>query len=127
MIAQSFPRNAVTLALSGCGRVAAAAVGRAKRVAQVMRHRRDAAILASFNDRMLADIGLTRSDLNDAFAEPRWRDPTAVLVTRAYERRVARRSVWPRLPRRGASSPPIVPKDNPEADHWPQLPVGAML
>ena len=59
----------------------------------------DAAMLASFNDRMLADIGLTRSDLRDAFAEPPWRDPTAVLVASAQERRAAR----PRLALAGAT------------------------
>ena len=29
------------------------------------------------DDRMLADIGLTRGDVRDAFSEPVWRDPTA--------------------------------------------------
>jgi uncharacterized protein YjiS (DUF1127 family) len=53
------------------------------------RHEMDG--LVGFDDRMLADIGLTRGDLRDAVAEPRWRDPTAVLVTRSRERRKARR------------------------------------
>ena len=41
---------------------------------------------------MLADIGLTRGDLRDAFAEPPWRDPSDVLARRAAERRVSRRA-----------------------------------
>lgn len=46
------------------------------------RHRNDMAVLASFDDFMLRDIGVTRGDLDDALAEPLWRDPTAVLVRR---------------------------------------------
>ena len=40
---------------------------------------------------MLADIGLNRSDLRDAFAELPWRDPSDVLARRAAERRSRRR------------------------------------
>ena len=121
MIALSPPRNAVTLALLGCGRAAAAAVACGKRMAQAIRHRRDMAILASVNDRMLADIGLTRGDVNDAFAEPPWRDPTAVLAARVHERRYSRRGVWPPRPRLVKSSPSILPpedsvEDDPGAD-----------
>lgn len=120
MIALSSPRNVVTLALLGCGRAAAAAVACAKRMAQVVRHRRDAAILASFNDRMLADIGLTRGDVNDAFAEPPWRDPSAVLAARVHERRSSRRGVWPPWPRLVKTAPSIVPpEDSAQADPNP--------
>ncbi|MEZ5788403.1 MAG: DUF1127 domain-containing protein [Xanthobacteraceae bacterium] len=117
MIALSPPRNAVTLAFYGCGRAAAAAVAGVKRMAQAVRHRRDAAILFSFNDRMLADIGLTRGDVNDAFAEPPWRDPSAVLAARVHARRSSRRGVWPPRPRLVKSSPSILPpEDLGEAD-----------
>lgn len=112
MIAQLFPRNAVTLACLGCGRAAAAAIAGVKRMAQIMRHRREAAMLASFNARMLADIGLTRGDVNDAFAEPLWRDPTAVLAARARERRVFRRGIWPPRPRQLRTAPSILPSDD---------------
>ena len=44
-------------------------------------------MLAAMDDRMLADIGLTRSDLRDAYAEPLWRDPTDMLAGRAREKR----------------------------------------
>jgi len=58
-----------------------------KQVARARRHRRQAAKLAGLDRRMLADIGLTRSDLRDAFSEPFWEDPTALLRERALERR----------------------------------------
>lgn len=101
------------LGLEALGRVVAAVTQRAQHVGDILRHRRDAAMLASFNDRMLADIGLTRADLNDAFAEPPWRDPTAVLVVRARERRAAhRRSLWPWPAPRTVPSPSIVPQSD---------------
>ena len=59
----------------------------AKRFARARRHRRDAAALARLDRRMLADIGISRSDLRDAFSEPFWEDPTALLRERAIERR----------------------------------------
>lgn len=70
-----------------------AAAGRA------VRNRRVAASLAGLDDHMLADIGLTRSDLRDAYSEPLWHDPTDILAARAAERR-ARRPVddTPKLP-----------------------------
>jgi uncharacterized protein YjiS (DUF1127 family) len=98
------------LGLEALGRVVAAVTQRAQHVGEILRHRRDAAMLASFNDRMLADIGLTRADLNDAFAEPPWRDPTAVLVVRARERRAGRRSLWPWPEPRNVPAPSIVPQ-----------------
>lgn len=61
-----------------------------KSLAGLLKNRRDASRLAVFDDRMLADIGLTRGDLRDAFAEPVWRDPTDVLARRAAERRLNR-------------------------------------
>jgi uncharacterized protein YjiS (DUF1127 family) len=60
---------------------------------QTIKNRRDATILAGMDEHMLADIGLTRGDVRDAFSEPVWRDPTAILVSRAHERRISRRRV----------------------------------
>ena len=60
-----------------------------KRIAERIKNRRDAMRLAELDDRMLADIGLTRSDLRDAYSEPLWRDPSEVLARRAAERRGA--------------------------------------
>ena len=56
-------------------------------------NRRQAAhALAKFDGRMLADIGLTRNDVDSAFAEPIWRDPTIRLAVIAIERRSAARA-----------------------------------
>jgi uncharacterized protein YjiS (DUF1127 family) len=76
---------------------------RVRNALQAAKHRRDLAVLASFDDRMLADIGLTRSDLREAFSEPLWRDPTALLVSRVYRRRSRLRPVR-------VVAPPIVPQ-----------------
>ncbi len=61
-----------------------------KRLAQTQRHRREARALANLDRRMLADIGITRADLRDAFSAPFWEDPTALLRERAIERRLNR-------------------------------------
>ena len=93
-----------------------AAIARAgRRLAHAWRHRHDAATLAAFDDRMLADIGLTRGDLNEALAEPLWRDPTTVLARRQGERRWARRAAVAALT--GQASPPLVP--GPDAFAFP--------
>ena len=55
-------------------------------------------MLAGLDRHMLADIGITRSDLRDAFSAPFWDDPTALLHERALERRlIARRAAAARL------------------------------
>lgn len=75
-------------------RLAAAGGSLLRRMGQfgrALRNRRVAGALATLDDRMLADIGLTRSDLRDAYAEPLWHDPTDVLAGRAAERRLKRR------------------------------------
>src|SRR5450432_2230868 len=61
-----------------------------KALAQARRHRRQASLLAGPDRRMLADIGITRSDVRDAFSEPFWEDPSALLNERAIERRMNR-------------------------------------
>jgi len=117
MTAQLSLRNIASLGLqalhwalaSGAGHVRQACAA-GWQVRETLRRRREAAVLATFNDRMLADIGLTRGDLHDAFAEPPWRDPTAVLVARVRERRAARRrSVWPWPEPPRVPAPSIVP------------------
>jgi uncharacterized protein YjiS (DUF1127 family) len=62
-----------------------------KRLAEKVRNRHDAMRLAELDDRMLADIGLNRSDLRDAYAVPPWQDPSDILAQRAAERRGSRR------------------------------------
>ena len=61
-----------------------------KELARARRHRREATVLAGLDRRMLADIGITRADVRDAFSEPFWEDPTALLRERALERRLNR-------------------------------------
>jgi uncharacterized protein YjiS (DUF1127 family) len=53
------------------------------RLVVAIKHRRELAYLADLDDRMLADIGLTRSDLRDAYSEPPWQDSTSMLARRA--------------------------------------------
>jgi uncharacterized protein YjiS (DUF1127 family) len=64
-----------------------------KAMERVLRHRREANVLARLDRRMLADIGLTRSDVQDAFSTPLWEDPTELLSERARERRIGRLAV----------------------------------
>jgi uncharacterized protein YjiS (DUF1127 family) len=85
------------------------AVERGRAVLQLLKNRREAAVLAGLDDRMLADIGLTRGDVRDAYSEPVWRDPTAILVSRAYERRINRRRMGIGLAEKSFEAPSIVP------------------
>src|SRR5476649_114255 len=61
-----------------------------KNLARARRHRREASLLAGLDRHMLADIGISRGDVRDAFSEPFWEDPTALLHERAIERRLNR-------------------------------------
>jgi uncharacterized protein YjiS (DUF1127 family) len=61
-----------------------------KELMRARRNRRQASLLAGLDRRMLADIGINRADVNDAFSEPFWEDPTALLRERAIERRMNR-------------------------------------
>jgi uncharacterized protein YjiS (DUF1127 family) len=61
-----------------------------KGLARARRHRRELRTLAGLERHMLADMGITRSDVSDAFSEPFWEDPTALLRERALERRWGR-------------------------------------
>ena len=84
----------VPLAAGTLARVVAAAVAPVayslKAIARAMRHRREAHVLARLDRHMLADIGITRSDVHDAFSAPLWEDPTTLLSERAIERRMNR-------------------------------------
>lgn len=83
------------------GRVifAAAAVVtmRLRQLAVAFRHRHDAAVLLHLDDRMLADIGLTRREVRQAFDEPVWRDPTQLLVDRVARPRAVRTRAAPSI------------------------------
>ena len=84
--------------------VAALVKVRLLRLAAAFRHRHDATVLLRFDDRMLADIGLTRRDVREAFSEPVWRDPTDLLAERVAGRRFGR------LKSRPSGSLSIVPE-----------------
>jgi uncharacterized protein YjiS (DUF1127 family) len=81
-----------------------------KQVFRTLKNRRDAAMLAEFDDRMLADIGLTRSDVNDAHSVPLWQDPTTILALRAGEKRRYRRGAPFGLSESVVASPTLVPQ-----------------
>ncbi|MFC5069975.1 DUF1127 domain-containing protein [Flaviflagellibacter deserti] len=50
-------------------------------------------MLSHLDDRMLSDIGISRGDVESAFAEPVWRDPTTRLALLATERRTGSREL----------------------------------
>lgn len=56
------------------------------------RHRREVIGLLHFDDRALADIGLTRGDLHAVLATSLFEDPSTRLRVLAVERRAARRA-----------------------------------
>jgi uncharacterized protein YjiS (DUF1127 family) len=89
--------------------IAGSLVVRARQLALIVKNRRDATMLSGLDDRMLADIGLTRGDLRDAYSEPVWSDPTAILVSRAHERRINRRRTSIGLTEKVFNAPSIIP------------------
>lgn len=82
--------------------------GRLGHLRRAYRNRNEAAALTGFDERDLADIGLTRGDVRDAFAGPVWQDPTNLLRARALERRLSRYGISFGL-QEAASAPPLVP------------------
>lgn len=62
------------------------AVAAIARLSIVMKNRRDFRILAEMDDRELADIGLTRADLDAMSALPLTNDPTVFLGAAAHKR-----------------------------------------
>jgi uncharacterized protein YjiS (DUF1127 family) len=98
--------------------VAAMVARRVRRFVTGWRHRRDAAVLSRADERVLADLGLSRGDLNDAFSGPPWEDPTTLLRARALERRLRRHHVS-----HGFVPPSLAPLSAPaDADRRPIAP-----
>jgi uncharacterized protein YjiS (DUF1127 family) len=60
------------------------------RLIAAIKHRREFRYLAGLDDRMLADIGLTRGDLDEAYLQPSWKDRTTMLASRVAERSASR-------------------------------------
>jgi uncharacterized protein YjiS (DUF1127 family) len=79
-------KNCTTAPFAPIGHAVAALAMTVWRLVVAVQHRRELAYLAELDDRMLADIGLKRSDLRDAYSEPLWRDPTSLLGRRAGRR-----------------------------------------
>jgi uncharacterized protein YjiS (DUF1127 family) len=77
----------IPLAAGSLTRAVAELAAFVARCAKALRHRRDARVLAGLDRHMLADIGLNRADVNDAFSSPFWEDPTELLHERSAQRR----------------------------------------
>jgi len=73
-------------------------------LSRAWRHRREIMQLAEFDDHMLKDIGLTRSDVEGALAEPLLHNPSQVLVRCAKRHTGLERLDAPLRPAR-----PVVP------------------
>jgi uncharacterized protein YjiS (DUF1127 family) len=73
-------------------------------LSRALRHRGEIRHLAEFDDRMLKDIGLTRSDVSCALSEPLLRNPSWVLV-----RSAERHSRSERIDRSSRPLRPVVP------------------
>ncbi|BAT58632.1 hypothetical protein GJW-30_1_01159 [Variibacter gotjawalensis] len=95
-------------AAAGITRLAASIFAHVVDVFTAFKNRRALSELSNLDERMLRDIGLTRGDLRDAISEPLWRDPTAILVSRAGERRVTR-NPFSAVPASFVDSPSLVP------------------
>src|SRR4051794_37620079 len=65
------------------------AIGHVWRAFVAARGRHAVRRLAQLDDRLLADVGITGSDLSEALCEPLFRNPTDLLAQRARERRQA--------------------------------------
>lgn len=92
-----------------------------KGLARARRHRRAAFALASLDHHMLADIGLTRADVSDAFSSRFWEDPTDVLRERADARRLPRRTPPRPTTPAATDAPPLQPY--PQPTHRRALPM----
>jgi uncharacterized protein YjiS (DUF1127 family) len=62
-------------------------------VLRAVSHRRDVGRLLELDDRALHDIGLVRTDVLGALAQPLVKDPSTVLLVRSIERRARVRAL----------------------------------
>jgi hypothetical protein len=86
-------RSGINPAGTSIGQALTAVLLGTRQVITAIKHRCQLADLADAEDHRLADVGITRDDLNAALSEPLWRDPTTVLA-----RRAGKASKTPRLP-----------------------------
>ncbi len=80
-----------------------------RRLTRLRQSRRDVAFLQTLEERMLRDIGLTRSDVQHAASVWFWRDPGPILASRAGPRGDVRRPIRARREAAGMDAPSIVP------------------
>jgi len=73
--------------LAASRRIVVGALHQGRRVATALRHRREVRHLAEFDDRILKDLGLLRSDVDEALAVPFYWNPSTILMVRSVERR----------------------------------------
>jgi uncharacterized protein YjiS (DUF1127 family) len=85
-----------------------------KRFSRARQNRRQATVLARLDRHMLADIGITRADLRNAFSEPFWDDPDRAAARTRH--RAALSFPASDAPRRGGERLPST------ADHSPGAP-----
>ena len=99
MLGISFSLKAASTLTAPSRRAFGSAARGVRAVFRAFAHRSEVRQLAEFDDRMLADIGLSRSEVLGALAEPFHKDPSTVLLLRSLERRPRSRApgVTPRL------------------------------
>jgi uncharacterized protein YjiS (DUF1127 family) len=102
-MAQSIPSVVHSHGSTFFGRAALIILVPVARFAKALKHRAEVRQLADFDDRMLKDIGLTRSEVSGALQESIFENPSVLLV-RSFERRQrSQRMAEPRKAR------PVVP------------------
>lgn len=89
---ESLPFSPAATTQGAASRVARLVIGRVGDLLRILRHRRDVRHLLEMDERALKDIGVTRSDVLGALAQPVGIDPSIVLLVRSVEQRSRQRT-----------------------------------